>query len=244
MAEFVSLPAVNCPRIPGEMPPEQMALVEPLGCVLHSCARMEQMPARFSFGGVEPVRGALICGAGPAGLLFLQYFREVKNFDGLILVSDCRDASLELVKTFGGVPVDIRREDPIAVVEELTHGEGIDLLIEACGNTAIFEQIPKVLKKQGTVLIYGNGHKGGDFRMLSNILFLEPLLIAAVGASGGFDPAGRPQTHRRALELISSGRIQVAPIITHRYGALEEIHHAFEEDRQREDYVKGVLRFV
>lgn len=244
MAEFISMPAVNCLRVPEETSPEQAALVEPLGCVLHSCAKVEGARARFAFGSAEPIRNVLICGAGPAGLLFLQYLRKVKDFDGFVLVSDIRDSSLEFVKTFGGVPLNVKREDPVAMVEELTDGERIDLLIEACGSADVFEQIPKVLKKQGTVLIYGNGHKGGDFGLLSNILFLEPTLIAAVGASGGFDPDGRPQTHRRALELISSGRIQVSPIITHRYGALEEIHHAFEEDRRREDYVKGVLKLV
>jgi threonine dehydrogenase-like Zn-dependent dehydrogenase len=66
-------------------------------------------------------------------------------------------------------------------------------------------------------------------------------LVAAVGASGGFDPDGRPSTYRRSLELVSSGKIRVQPFVTHHYGALEEIHQAFESDFERPDYIKGVL---
>jgi hypothetical protein len=45
--------------------------------------------------------------------------------------------------------------------------------------------------------------------LICNVLYLEPTLVAAVGASGGFDPGGRPTTYRRALELIASGKVQV-----------------------------------
>ena len=43
-----------------------------------------------------------------------------------------------------------------------------------------------------------------DIGLWGNILFLEPTLVAAVGASGGFDSDLRPTTYRRALELIGS----------------------------------------
>jgi threonine dehydrogenase-like Zn-dependent dehydrogenase len=62
-----------------------------------------------------------------------------------------------------------------------------------------------------------------------------------IGASGGFDTDGRPRTYRRALETILAGKVQVAPFITHRYHGLEVIHHAFERDFARADYIKGVL---
>ena len=114
-------------------------------------------------------------------------------------------------------------------------------LIEACGNAGVLKYIPSVLRKQGTVLIYGAGHKGHDISLLDPILFLEPTFVVGIGASGGFEADGRPTTYRRSLELISSGRIQTLPFLTHRYGALEEIRKAFEVDFTREDYIKGVL---
>jgi threonine dehydrogenase-like Zn-dependent dehydrogenase len=241
LAEFIAMPAVNCVGVPAELEAELAALVEPLGCVLHSSDRAERARARYSFEGDDPIRNILVCGAGPAGLLFIQYLRNVKNFDGLILASDVREKNLELAKQFGATPVNASRPDLVEAVNEITHGERIHYLIEACGNSSIFEVMPGILRKQSTVLLYGHGHKGRDIGLICNLLFLEPTLVAAVGASGGFDPDGRPTTYRRALELILSGKIQVRSFVTHHYQALEEVHRAFEQDFSRADYIKGVL---
>ena len=67
------------------------------------------------------------------------------------------------------------------------------------------------------------------------------LLVAPVGASGGFDADGRPSVYRQSLELLESERIDVSRIVTHRYRTLEEIPAAFAGvDRRAADYVKGV----
>lgn len=241
LAEFVAIPAVNCLKLPGAMPIEQGALVEPLGCVLHSSTRVESSTARYMIQGRERVQNVLIIGSGPAGLLFLQYLRNVRRFEGLIVVSDFREKNLKFAEQFGATPVNASKEDVVEAVRELTHGEGVHYLIEACGNAAVFEDIPKLLRKQGTLLVYGAGHKGRDMGLLDPLYFMEPTLVLAVGASGGFEPDGRPSTYRRALEMVSAGKVQVTPFVTHRYHALEEIHKAFEYDFERQDYIKGLL---
>ncbi|HEV2351974.1 MAG TPA: alcohol dehydrogenase catalytic domain-containing protein [Terriglobia bacterium] len=241
LAEFIAMPAVNCLKLPGDLPTELGALVEPLGCVVHSCERVDRAGGRYSFAGQTPIQNVLICGAGPAGLLFLQYLRKVKRFEGLILISDVRQKNLELAREFGGTPINVAEEDLPQAVQDRTRGERIHYLIESCGNSVIFEQMPSLLRKQATVLLYGHGHKGRDIGLWGNVLYLEPTLVASVGASGGFEADGRPATYRRALELVSSGQIRVEPFVTHRYSALEDIHQAFENDFQRPEYIKGVL---
>jgi L-iditol 2-dehydrogenase len=241
MAEYIAMPAVNCLKVPEGMSLELGALVEPLGCIIHSSDWVERAHARYTFTGPEPIHNILIFGAGPAGLLFLQYLRHVKQFAGLILVADLRERNLRLVEAFGGTPVNVASDNVLVAVMDHTKGERAHYVIDACGSAEIFRQIPGVLRKQGTVLIYGGGHKGHDFSILDPILFLEPTLVASVGASGGFDADGRPTTYRRALELVSSGKVKVAPFVTHRYDGLEKIHQAFEQDFQREDYIKAVL---
>ncbi len=241
LAEYIAMPAPNCLALPPGMPMDLAALVEPVGCILHASHRAGQANARYTFDGDQRIRNVLICGAGPGGLYFLQYLRNVIHFEGLILVSDVRDTNLDLVRTFGGTPVNVAQQDLGEAVRELTQGEKIHYLIEACGNSIIFEQIPSLIRKQATVLLYGHGHKGRDIGLLGNILFMEPTLVGPVGASGGFDPDGHPTTYRRARELVNSRTIQVAPLVTHRYKTLEDIPRAFEQDFQRHDYIKGLL---
>jgi L-iditol 2-dehydrogenase len=97
-----------------------------------------------------------------------------------------------------------------------------------------------LLRKQATVLLYGHGHHGVDLGVLNNIQFLEPTLIAPIGASGGFDQDGKPSTYRKSLELLSAKRIDVSRFITHRYRSLAETPRAFASDRFSGDYIKGV----
>jgi L-iditol 2-dehydrogenase len=241
LAEYIAMPAANCLALPPDMPMDLAALVEPVGCVLHASERTAQASARYTLAGDQRIKNILICGAGPAGIYFLQYLRNVMHFEGLILVSDIREINLDLVRKFGGTPVNVARQDLREAVQELTKGEKIHFLIEACGNSIIFEQMPSLIRKQATVLLYGHGHHGRDISLLGNILFLEPSFVVPVGASGGFDPDGRPTTYRRARELVNSRTIQVSPLVTHRYRSLEDVPRAFGQDFQREDYIKGIL---
>ena len=242
LADYVAIPSVNCLQLPPDMPIELGALVEPLGCVLHSSDRMESSSARFTFQGPERIRNILIFGSGPAGLLFLQYLRNVRRFDGTIIVSDLRQKNLKFAAQFGATTVNASEQDVVEAARELTHGEGVHYLIEACGSASVFEQIPRLLCKQGTLLIYGAGHAGKDMGLLDQLYFKEPTVVISVGASGGFEPDGRPSTYRRALVMVSSGQVQILPFVTHRYHALGEIHTAFEKDFERGDYIKGVLK--
>jgi threonine dehydrogenase-like Zn-dependent dehydrogenase len=77
--------------------------------------------------------------------------------------------------------------------------------------------------------------------VMNPIQFLEPTLVSPVGASGGHDVTRRPITYERALRLIESGIVDVAPLITHRYKSLDAVPSAFAGDHRRPDYVKGVV---
>jgi len=241
MADAISMPAVNCVKVPASMPANQAALVEPLGCITHANDRLDGAVARYTFGGEPAIRNVLIFGSGPAGLLFLQHLRNVRRFDGLVLMADLREENLKLAAELGGTPVNVSRQKVAEAVHELTHGERIHLAIDACGSASVFEDLPGVLAKQATILLYGGGHHGKDLSLIDPVLFWEPTIVAPIGASGGFDADLRPTTYRRALEMIVSGKVQVAPFITHRYSGLDDVHNAFERDFSRADYIKGVV---
>ncbi len=244
MAEYIAVPAINAVKIPGGLPFLEAAMSEPLGCILHSTEMLEKTPARYTFEGERRIRSILICGAGPAGLLFTQYFRNVRKFEGQVIVADTQEKKLELAKRFGATTVNLRHEPLLEAVRVLTKGQRVECLIDACGNGALFEQVPWLLRKQGTFLLYGHGHRGKDIGILNLVQFLEPTLISPIGASGGFTREGAPLTYTRAVEAISSGSIEVRSMITHEYGGLDTVQRALSEDCREPGYVKGIVQLI
>lgn len=240
LAEFVAVPAINTVRIESDLPLEQAALIEPLGCIIHTIGVVQETPARYQFGGANPIKSVLICGAGPAGLLFTQYLRNVVGFDGLLIVTEPNPRRRQLAADYGATVIDPFSVDLVEAVNDLTRGERIHHLIESAGIAQLFKQMPGLLRKQATVVLYGHGHHGVDLGVLNNVQFLEPTLLATIGASGGFEADGRPTTYRRSLELIESGRINVSKFITHRYQSLAEVPGGFAKDHYGSDYIKGV----
>jgi L-iditol 2-dehydrogenase len=243
-AEFVVVPAANAVEFGGGLPWEAAALVEPLGCIVHSCELLSRATARYALDagdGEHRVRTALILGAGPAGLLVTQYLRRVLGYSGTLLVSEPDAGRRALAERFGATALDPTATDLAAEVRDRSGGRRAELIVEASGSATAFAEIPALLRKQGTLLLYGHGHSGGDLGSLNGVQFLEPTLVSPAGASGGFEPDGRPTTYRRALHLVESSTIEVEPLITHRYHSLDALARALAGEHREPGYVKGVL---
>src|SRR5437868_10144148 len=219
-------------------------MTAPLGCIIDSSDLVSRARSRYAINAndkAQRVRTVLICGAGPAGLLFAQYLRKALGYEGLLLVSEPNPRKRQLAERFGAVTIDPTTGDVVETVHELSGGRGVEYLIEATGSGRVMAVIPGIIRKQATVLLYGHGHAGTDMSLLNNVLFREPVLVASVGASGGFETDGRPAVYARALKLIESGSIDVASIITHRYTQLEQVPQALDSEWRAADYVKGIV---
>src|ERR1700683_1342573 len=244
LAEFIAVPASNAVRLTAGLDMREAALSEPLGCVIHSSDAVARAQTRFAIGASAErrVRHVLICGAGPSGVLHLQYLRRGLGYDGLVMVSEPNAMKRGLAAKFGAdVVLDPSNGDIGAAVREHTKGGGVEYLIEASGQGRAFAAISSLIRKQATVLLYGHGHAGFELSLLNNVMFKEPCLVTPVGASGGFEEDGRPSTYARALLLIEQGKISVAPFITHRFGSLGDVQGALAGGMNAADYVKGVV---
>jgi threonine dehydrogenase-like Zn-dependent dehydrogenase len=243
LAEYIAVPAVNAVRIESDLPMDQAAMIEPLACVTHACEKLQETKARYTFNGERPIRNILICGAGPAGLLFTQTLRNVVGFEGAILLTEPSALRRRLAEGYGATTIDPTATDLVEAVNDLTHGERIHCLIESAGVGQLFPLIPSLIRKQGTIVLYGHGHHGVDLGVLNNIQFIEASFVAPTGASGGFDADGRPSIYRRSLERLSEGSINVSKFITHRFTTLEAVPQGFAKDRFENNYIKGVAVF-
>ena len=245
LAEFIAVPGVNAVKLNAPLEVSTAALVEPLGCIIHSSDTVARARTRHAVNAESAdrrVRSVLICGAGPAGLLFTQYLRNVLRYEGFLLISDPNARKRQLAKRLGAdEALDPAGRDLVEVVHEHTGGKGVEYLIEASGSGEVFRSMPGLIRKQAAVLLYGFGHTGTDLSVLNNILFKEPVLVSSAGASGGFESDGRPSIYKRALNLIEQEKIDIASMITHRYTSFEDVEKALSSEIHNEDYVKGVV---
>ena len=243
LAETLVIPGVNLVRIGSALPSSEAVLTEPLACIVHAMDAGMRAGGRYTLDGpaASRARAVLITGAGPAGLLFVQYVRHVLGFDGRVLVSEPDAGKRALAASLGADAFDPRESGLAEAVMARTDGRRADWVIDASGAAQVLVDLPGVMRKQATVVLYGHGHAGIDISVISNIQFREPTLATPVGASGSIDPDGRPAVYRRALALLEEGRVRVDAFLTHRYASLDAVPAAFTGDHRRPGYIKGLV---
>ena len=243
LADFISVPAVNLLKVTSDLPATETVMTEPLACVLHSLETVMSATSRYRFDADDPadrVRCVLICGAGPAGLLFIQALRNLYGYQGALVVSEPDPIKRALAERYGADTVDPTSSDLVDEILTRTGGRRVEFFVDAAGAGIIFEQIPALIRTQATVLMYAHGHGGASLEAMNAVQFRVPTLLCPVGASGGFDEDGRPSIYRKSLHLIEEGSIDVASLVTHVEAGLDSVATSFDDTYGSPGYVKGV----
>lgn len=196
-AEFVCVPARNALPLPSGVEWVQGALAEPLAVALHA---VNLTPLNLG-------DRVVVLGAGTVGLLCVLALRQ--RGAGPIIVSDLSDHRLELARRLGASEV-IRadRQDPVSAVHDLTGGEGADAVLEVVGAPATARQSVELVRHGGAVTWVGNAAPLVEVPM-QEIVTRELTVRGSYAFSGEF---------ARALELLGSGQLDLAPLAVLRAG--------------------------
>ena len=244
-AELIAMPEVNAVPIRSDLSCAAAAMTEPLACVLHSLALMKSLGGRFHFNAPQneaSVHSVVICGAGPAGQFFVRALRSLLDFQGELIISDPDEAKLAVAAAAGATPVVLGGDETLLdAVTRLTNGRRCELLIDACGAAAAWADFARLIRTQGTAILYGFGTERGSHGSLDRLQWRGASLVATCGASGPLDPNGTPALYAEALRAIESNTVQVAPLITHRYSTFEALPKALGDDPSTSGYLKGVF---
>jgi alcohol dehydrogenase len=212
-AEFVIIPnaAANLAPVPEALSDEQVLMCPDIMTTGFSGAER---------GGVRIGDTVAVFAQGPIGLCATAGAKLMGATR--IITVDTVPARLDISKQMGAdVVLDFNQVDPVEEIMQLTDGRGVDVAIEALGLQDTFERCMSVIKPGGTVSSLG--------------VYSEDLKIPLDAFAAGLGdhcitttlcPGGRERM-RRMLAVVASGRVNLEPLVTHRF-KLEEIEDAYE----------------
>jgi len=209
LAEYIVMPVGCCYPVPESMSAAQAAMVEPFAVALHS-VRLAPL---------KPGSKIAILGAGPIGLSVLLACRATlgdsnSHFYVTDLINERVQAARQCGADWAGNP---QQEDVQAAIggrEPL----GLDVVFECAGKQETLDQGAALLKPGGTLLIVG-------IPELDRISF-DPHLLRRHELEVK-NVRRQNDCVRPAIEMISSGAVNVDRLVTHRF-PLRETKKAFD----------------
>lgn len=201
-AEYINVPErivnKNMIKISDKMTFEQAAFCEPLSNVVHGIEKTD----------IKPGQTVGIVGIGTIGLMFCKL---AKLKGARVIAAGRNPLKLKLAKDFGGVDevIDLTKyKNPDKIFLSFTEeNKGLDVAIECVGLPEIWERMFKIVRKGGTINLFGGCKGGTSINIDTRRLHYDELKVIGVFHH-------TPQYFRQAYELIKSGQIDVDKLIT------------------------------
>lgn len=207
-AEYVALPASNAWRNDPDLDPAVAAAQEPFGNAVHTALSTDLA-----------TKSVLITGCGPIGLFAVGIARAAGA--GRIFATDINPQRLEMARMMGATDLLDARSDVVGAIMAATQGEGVDVLLEMSGHPAAIDQGFAALRYGGYAALLGLPGKPLEHFDLANHIVFKGATVYGVSGRKMYE------TWYRTRELVTTGRVNIAPIITHRL-PLEAFAEAFE----------------
>lgn len=199
-------PASFAFKLPDNVSYAEGAMVEPLAVGIHAANKAR----------IQPGDVAVVMGAGPIGMV--TALSALAGGCSQVIITDVQQPKLDLAATLGPiVPVNVREQNLMAVVNQLTDGWGVDIVFEASGNEHAAASVFEPLRPGGCVVLVG----------IPSSAFPYHVSDAQVKEARVENVFRYAHVYARALALMSSGRIDVKPLITDRF-AFDDSIAAFD----------------
>lgn len=206
-AEYVAIPAKNAWKNDRSIPADVASVQEPLGNAIHTALAGELIGNTVA-----------VIGCGPIGVMSIGVAKAAGA--STIFALDINPYRLDLAKKMGAdVTLNSREVDVVEEIQRLTNGSGVDVILEMSGNPHAIRQGFEMLRC------------GGRYSMLGIPPVMELDIANAIVFKGatvnGITGRKMFDTWYKTSALLSSGKLDLSPIITHRI-ALEDFEEGFE----------------
>lgn len=199
-AEFIRVPApiarYNTYRIPEHLSFEAAAFAEPLAVCLRGIAQA----------GVTRGDRVAVMGLGPIGQLLVR----AAKWQGAHVTAMARnERKMQLAREFGQADQTASLADPdVQALRQLTpEGRGFDVVIEAIGRPQTWELAVDLVRKGGTVNLFGGCPGDTAVTFSTRRLHYDDIKLVS-----SFHHT--PEHFRQAVELMATHQIDPTPLIT------------------------------
>jgi L-iditol 2-dehydrogenase len=226
-AQFLRVPGRiverNLLRIPEHVSFRDAAMAEPLACVLR---------------GVEEMRvpeGATVAVIG-CGAIGLKFIRVLSRRGARVIAVGKRPSQMEYARRMGAVEtVDVTQSlEPVPIVRHMTPGSrGADAVVEAVGQPLTWEWALGMVRRGGSVNLFGGCSKGTEVKMDPSELHYSEITIRSTFHH-------TPRHMREALASIAGGEVDTGEFITAER-PLVDLPQIFEEMKSRNGELKTAI---
>jgi threonine dehydrogenase-like Zn-dependent dehydrogenase len=225
LAEYVLVPEPivrlgHVFKLPPDLPLDLGSLLEPTACVYNSMDILD----------VGPTTTLLLIGAGPMGLMHLVVARAL---GARVIASEPDEGRRGWARTLGAfATIDPLSQDAVAVVKELTGGEGADVAAVTTGAVAAVPPALHGVRKQGAVNLFGGFPPNSVLDLDPNLIHYNELVLTG---SQNATIAHYEQVSKLLPELTDLRRI-----VTHSF-AVDDAPKAYESRLEREGLKSEVV---
>ncbi|MGI9011764.1 MAG: zinc-binding dehydrogenase [Nitrososphaeraceae archaeon] len=208
-------------ELPDSMSFEEGSMLEPLACCIRGWKKI-------SF-----VKGdsVLIFGIGPIGILHAM-LAKIYGASAIYCI-DINQNKVEYCKKMNlGICINGKTSEIDSYIN-LNDKSSPDVIIIATSDMSVLCKSIDIIKKGGTILIFGEPQKEIKANIDINTIYSKEVKIITTYA------ATTKEIHE-ALRIITNMEIDVNKIITHRY-SIAESKDAFEKVHDRNDVIKAII---
>ena len=220
-AEYQAVDDAHVLKLSSDVDVDTITLSQQLGTVVYAAKRL---PATLQG------QSCVVIGQGSAGL-FWDFQLKLLGAEKIFSVEPL-SWRRKLGLSYGvDQAIDVTGKEAVDAVNDMTGGIGADLVIEAVGSTETLSQAFHFVRDEGSVVLFGLPESEDPVPFDYSQMFKSR--ANAFTVLGSQDEVGL-KSYAEAVRLISSGQIDVAPIISHRIN-IADIDQAFEVARERVD---------
>lgn len=219
MAEYFCHPADMLVKMPEDMDWDLAAMAEPLTISLHGVYR----------GGLKAGEYCAIYGAGPIGLLAGMV---AEAYGAHAILIDLVQERLDFAKELGiEYIINSGKEDPVAVVAEITGGNMAQLVMECTGANVCIRSSLDLVSNAGRITF--TGWPKGETSLPTDVITKKEIDIRGARTSA--------REFEEAVKLIVSGKVDVRKILTKTITLEEAPETIIDIEKNPGDYMKVVV---